>query len=128
MTTPITNTELVYDALAIRARLQAELPHWYEQTGHIQRRYKTGGWKASLLVVNAIGHLAEAAWHHPELEVSYGHVLVKLQTHSAHGITDKDFELARKLEELICWQPGKDKQSVLDGTPDDARYTYIKYD
>jgi len=128
MTTPTTNIDQVYDAVTVRARLQADLPHWSTESGHIQRRYNTGGWKASLLVANAIGHLAEAAWHHPELEISYGHVLVKLQTHSAHGITDKDFELARKIEEFICWQPGTDKQSVLDGTPDDVRYTYIKYD
>ena len=128
MNTYTTNTEQVYDEAAVRARLQTELPHWFLESGHIQRRYKTGGWKASLMVVNAIGHLAEAAWHHPEIELSYGHVLVKLQTHSAHGITYKDFELARKIEALICWQPGANSRSVLEGTPDDDRYTYIKYD
>ena len=128
MTKPTTNIEQVYDEDAVRARLQAELPHWVVESGHIQRRYKTGGWKASLLVVNAIGHLAEAAWHHPDIEISYGHVLVKLQTHSAHAITDKDFELARKIEELISWQPGADTCSVLEGTPCDDRYTYINYD
>ena len=77
MTTPTTNIEQVYDEDAVRARLQTELPHWFFESEHLQRRYKTGGWKASLMVVNAIGHLAEAAWHHPEIELSYGHVLVK---------------------------------------------------
>jgi 4a-hydroxytetrahydrobiopterin dehydratase len=128
MSTYTTNIEPVLDEAEVRARLQAELPHWFHESEHIQRRFKTGGWRASLLVVNAIGHLAEAAWHHPEIELSYGHVLVKLQTHSAHGITSKDFELARKIEELISWQPGADSHSTLDGIPDDDRYTYIKYD
>ena len=49
--------------------------------------------------------LAEAAWHHPDLTVTWGKVWVKLKTHSAGGITDKDFALARKIEELALWRP-----------------------
>ena len=80
------------------------------------------------MVVNTIGHLAEAAWHHPDLTVSYAFVIVKLMTHSAKGITDKDFELAKKIESTIQWQPGNEGGS-LEGTPnDDARFKYIKYD
>ncbi len=41
------------------------------------------------MVANAIGHLAEAAWHHPELEISYGRVKVALNTHEAKGITEQ---------------------------------------
>jgi len=53
---------------------------------------------------------------------------VKLCTHTAKGITDKDFALARKIEELIQWQPGLEGGS-LEGTPrDDQRFRYIKYD
>ena len=37
-------------------------------------------------------------------------------------------ELARKIEEVIMWQPGKEKGSALEGTPDDPRFKYIKYD
>ena len=48
MTTTTTNIEQVYEEDAVRALLQAELPHWVVESGHIQRRYKTGGWKASL--------------------------------------------------------------------------------
>jgi 4a-hydroxytetrahydrobiopterin dehydratase len=56
-------------------------------------------------------------------------VIVKLQNHHAKGITDKDFELARKMEEVIQWQPGKEEGSALEGTPnDDQRFRYIKYD
>jgi 4a-hydroxytetrahydrobiopterin dehydratase len=57
------------------------------------------------MVVNAVGHLAEAAWHHPDITASYAWVEVRLMTHSAKGITDKDFELAKKIEDVVHWQP-----------------------
>ena len=44
------------------------------------------------MAVNAIGFLCEAAYHHADLAVSWGKFWVKLQTHDAGGITDKDFE------------------------------------
>lgn len=112
----------------IQARLQAELPHWYFEDGWLRRKYKTSGWKSTLMVVNTVGHLAEAAWHHPDLTVSYAFVVVKLATHSAKGITDKDFALAAKIEEVIAWRPGAEPGAVLEGTPDDPRFKYLKYD
>jgi 4a-hydroxytetrahydrobiopterin dehydratase len=110
------------------ARLAAELPKWYFEDGWIRRKFKTSGWKGTLMVVNAVGHLAEAAWHHPDLAVSYAFVIVKLVNHAAKGVTDKDFELARKIEEVVMWQPGKVEDSALEGTPDDPRFKYIKYE
>ncbi|MBI1733390.1 MAG: 4a-hydroxytetrahydrobiopterin dehydratase [Gammaproteobacteria bacterium] len=112
----------------IKARLADELPKWYFEDGWIRRKYKTSGWKGTLMVVNTVGHLAEAAFHHPDLTVSYAFVIVKLKNHEAKGVTDKDFELARKLEEVIQWQPAKTEGSALTGTPDDPRFKYIKYD
>ncbi|MGB8855889.1 MAG: 4a-hydroxytetrahydrobiopterin dehydratase [Burkholderiales bacterium] len=121
-------TERVYSAAEIDARLKSELPFWYLEDGWIRRKYKTIGWKATLMVVNTIGHLAEAAWHHPDLTVSYAFVIVKLVNHAAKGITDKDFELAKKIESVIQWQPKLERGS-LQGTPnDDPRFKYIKYD
>jgi 4a-hydroxytetrahydrobiopterin dehydratase len=79
------------------------------------------------MVVNTVGHLAEAAFHHPDLAVSYAFVIVKLMNHAAKGITNKDFELARKIEEVVMWQPGHEG-GALPGTPDDPRFKYIKYD
>ena len=118
----------VYGAEDIAARLAAELPHWTFEDGWIRRRFKTSGWKATLMVVNTVGHLAEAAWHHPDLTVSYAFVVVKLMTHSAKGITEKDFALALKIEEVLMWQPGREAGAVLEGTPDDPRFKYLKYD
>ena len=119
--------EKVYSDDEIKARLAAELPHWYLEDGWIRRKFRTSGWKATLMVVNTVGHLAEAAWHHPDLTVSYAFVIVKLQNHAARGITDKDFELATKIETVIQWQPAREG-GALEGTPNDPRFKYIKYD
>ena len=120
--------ERVYSEQEIAAKLAADLPYWYYEDGWIRRKYKTSGWKGTLMVVNTVGHLAEAAWHHPDLAVSYAFVIVKLCTHTAKGITDKDLTLAAKIEEVIQWQPGKEG-GALEGTPnDDVRFKYIKYD
>jgi len=117
-----------YSEQEIELKLKNELPGWYFENGWIRRKYKTSGWKATLMVVNTVGHLAEAAWHHPDLAVSYAFVIVKLCTHDAKGITDKDFELAAKIEAVISWQPAKEG-GALTGTPnDDPRFKYIKYD
>ena len=118
----------VYSEQEIKARLEKELPHWYYEDGWIRRKYRTGSWKGTLMVVNTVGHLAEAAWHHPDLTVSYAFVIVKLVNHAAKGITDKDFELANKIESVIQWQPAKE-DGALEGTPnEDQRFKYIKYD
>ncbi len=117
-----------YSEEQINEKIKSELPHWYFENGWIRRKYKTSGWKATMMVVSTVGHLSEAAWHHPDLTVSYAFVIVKLCTHDAKGITDKDFELASKIEQVISWQPALE-DSVLEGTPnDDQRFKYIKYD
>jgi 4a-hydroxytetrahydrobiopterin dehydratase len=122
------NTDRVYTEEEIAQRLAEELPHWYYENGWIRRKYRTSGWKGTLLAVNTIGHLAEAAWHHPDLTVSFAFVIVKLVTHSAKGVTDKDFILAKKIEAVIQWDAQAESGGVLEGTPDDPRFKYIKYD
>jgi 4a-hydroxytetrahydrobiopterin dehydratase len=97
----------------IEAKLKAELPTWEYREGWIRRSYKTGGWPFTLMVVNAIGYIAEAAFHHPDLSVSWAEVHVKLQTHSAKGVTANDFELAAMIEKATMWLP--DEDSPLDG-------------
>lgn len=119
--------ERTYNDEEVIQHLKDNLPHWYLENGWIRRKYKTSGWKGTLMVVNTVGHLAEAAFHHPDLTVSYAFVTVKLTNHAAKGITDKDFELAQKIEEVVMWQPGLEDGSLV-GTPDDARFKYIKYD
>jgi len=98
------------DALAeqdIHDRLAAQLPSWRYEEGHLVRTFETGNWQRTLLLANAIGYLGEAAWHHPDLLLSYPRMKVMLQTHDAGGITDKDFELALRIEEIATWQPAE---------------------
>lgn len=108
--------------------LAKSLPSWRLEGGWIRRTYKTNSWKGTLMVINTVGHLAEAAWHHPDITASYAWVEVRLMTHTAKGITMKDLELAKKIEEVVAWQPGKEG-GALEGTPQsDMRFAYIKYD
>lgn len=120
--------ERVYTDQEIEAKLKDELPKWYLEDGWIRRKYKTSGWKGTLMVINTVGHLAEAGFHHPDITASYAFVIVKLKNHAAKGITDKDFALAEKVESVVMWQPGSEEGSPLEGTPDDPRFKYIKYD
>jgi 4a-hydroxytetrahydrobiopterin dehydratase len=83
----------------------AALPGWQFIDGEIHRTYKTDGWPTTLMLVNAIGLCAEGADHHPDLNVSWGRLVVSLSTHSAGGVTDKDFDLARRIEEIARWHP-----------------------
>ena len=86
-----------------------------EEGGWIRRKYKTDGWPQTMMLVGAIGYLADAAYHHPDLAVTWGKLWVKLKNHAAGGITDKDFALAKKIEEVVLWRPEED--SPLEGNP-----------
>lgn len=94
-----------YTDREIADRLQRELPAWKHEDGQLVRTFETGAWQRTLLLANAIGFVGEAAWHHPDLLLTYPRLKVMLTTHDAGGITDKDFELARKIEEVATWQP-----------------------
>jgi len=105
--------EPTYTDAEVAERLTA-LPGWYFDDGCIRRVYKSDGWPTTLMLVNAVGYLAEAAYHHPDLSVTWARVTVKLATHSAGGVTQKDFDLARKIEDVALWRPSG---GALTGTP-----------
>jgi 4a-hydroxytetrahydrobiopterin dehydratase len=96
--------ERVYSESEIAAKL-TELPGWELRDGWLRRKYRTPGWSHTLLLANAVAFVAEAAYHHPDLSLGYAEVTVKLQTHRVRGITDNDFELARRIEEVATWKP-----------------------
>ncbi|WP_461829801.1 4a-hydroxytetrahydrobiopterin dehydratase [Aquifex sp.] len=84
----------------IRERLQ-ELKDWKLEGDYITKELNTKNWKTTIFVVNAIAGLAEAHWHHPDLEVGFKRLKIKLTTHEAGGLTDKDFNLAKDIDELV---------------------------
>ncbi|MDE2364088.1 MAG: 4a-hydroxytetrahydrobiopterin dehydratase [Hyphomicrobiales bacterium] len=115
----------VYRIPEIEQRLARENPRWRYENGAIVRTFRTQSWKATLLAAGAVAHLAEAAWHHPEMILNYPSLEVRLNTHDAGGVTDKDFELAAQIEKVVGWRP---QGGALEGTPQDAASAYIKYD
>jgi 4a-hydroxytetrahydrobiopterin dehydratase len=101
--------ERTYNETEIDAKIkELGLTGWYMEDGWLRRKYNTDGWPQTLMAVNAIGYICEAAYHHADLAVTWGKLWVKLQTHSAGGITDKDFLVAKKIEEAILWRPPAD--------------------
>lgn len=106
--------ERTYSDAEIKQHL-SDLPGWTHQDGMLRRTFKTDGWPTTLMLVNAIGFVSEAADHHPDLAVSWGRVQVSLRTHSARGVTDKDVALARLIERTALWRPTS--QDPFRGTP-----------
>jgi pterin-4a-carbinolamine dehydratase len=107
--------DIPYTDAQITERL-GTLQGWSHGDKAIRRTYETDGWPITLMLVNALGFIAEAADHHPDLGVSYRRVMVTLSTHSAGGVTAKDFELAERFDEVALWRPRPG--GALTGTPD----------
>jgi len=84
----------------IRKELQ-NLEGWELIENYIQKEFSTKNWKTTMFIVNAIAGLAEAMWHHPDLEVSFKKLKVKLTTHEAGGITERDINLAKEIDQLV---------------------------
>jgi 4a-hydroxytetrahydrobiopterin dehydratase len=105
-----------YEPDEVEAKLKEHgLDDWYLEGEWIRRKYNTDGWPTTLMVVNAVGFVCEAAYHHADLSVTWGKLWVKLRNHAAGGITDKDFAVARQIEDTVLWRP--DPDSPLEGTP-----------
>ncbi len=84
---------------SVRSRL-ADLPGWELDSGAIVREYRLDDFPAAVAFVVRVAFHAEAANHHPDLDVRYNRVRVALSTHSEGGITEKDLELAAVIQEL----------------------------
>lgn len=79
-------------------RALAELPEWNADGDKLQRSYKFKDFAESLVFVNAVGELAEAADHHPDITFGWGYARLELTTHDRDGITDVDIALAKKID------------------------------
>lgn len=99
----------------VRKRLAQDLPGWNLLDGAIHRVFRTDGWSSALMLVNAIAWLSETAWHHPDLQLSWGRVGVSLRTHDANGISERDMALAHEIDRLAFWRPAEG--SPLPGAP-----------
>lgn len=67
---------------------------------HLSKQYKFPDFKAALAFVNRVGDAAEAAGHHPDIHLAWGHVRVEIWTHTINGLSEKDFLLAADIDQL----------------------------
>lgn len=78
-----------------------ELEGWNYKDGQICKEYELNNFKDALLFVNKVGDAAELLNHHPDIFIhSWNKVKIIISTHSAGGVTEKDFILAHKIEKL----------------------------
>src|SRR4029079_19086686 len=81
------------------------LDGWYLEDGWLRRKYNTDGWPSTLMAVNAVGYVCEAAYHHADLAVTWGQLWVKLMHHAAGRIHDKGFPLPGQNGGPVLWRP-----------------------
>lgn len=90
----------IYSQQQIEKMLKS-LPKWQYKEGYLFREYTTENWKETVFLFNAIAVLSEARWHHPDVEISFKKLVVKLKTHDVDGITNRDFCLADEIENTV---------------------------
>jgi 4a-hydroxytetrahydrobiopterin dehydratase len=73
---------------------------WHEQDNSLVKEFNFPDFKTALAFTVKIGELAEAANHHPDVTLSWGKVQVKLTTHDAGEVTEKDKQLAAKIDQI----------------------------
>jgi 4a-hydroxytetrahydrobiopterin dehydratase len=76
------------------------LPGWQIEAGELVRTFQFKDFRAALHFVNQVGEAAEAAGHHPDIDIRYNRVRLALVTHDAGGLTTKDFDLASQAAKL----------------------------
>jgi 4a-hydroxytetrahydrobiopterin dehydratase len=76
------------------------VPDWKKKGVTITRTYQFKDFPAAIKFVNAAAKLAERAWHHPDIDIRWNRVTLTLTTHDAGGLTEKDFDLARRFDQL----------------------------
>lgn len=81
----------------ISSRL-AKLTGWRREGPAITRTYEFASFRDAVFFVNTVAGLAEAANHHPDIDIRWRRVTLTLSTHSEGGLTEKDFDLAETIE------------------------------
>jgi 4a-hydroxytetrahydrobiopterin dehydratase len=87
------------NAQDIKAWLK-KLPEWELEKKHIERLFEFDEFVQAIDFINSVAEIAEDEEHHPEIDIRYNKVLLKLSTHSEGGLTDRDFEVAEKIDNL----------------------------
>jgi 4a-hydroxytetrahydrobiopterin dehydratase len=89
----------VLEPQAVDAALTKGLA-WHRQANELVKVHKERDFASALDFVNRVGELAERANHHPDIDIRWNTVTLRLSTHSAGGITEADLGLARQIDSL----------------------------
>lgn len=84
--------------------IKAALPSvkdWQKQSAEIVRMFQFKDFAAAMDFVNKVARIAEAANHHPDIDIRWNKVTLKLATHSQGGLTQNDFDLAKQIDALV---------------------------
>jgi 4a-hydroxytetrahydrobiopterin dehydratase len=92
-TRPLLTPESLQEALS-------QTPDWHLEAREIVRTFQHADFAAALAFVNRVGALAEEAQHHPDIDIRWNKVTLRLSTHSQGGLTALDFELAAAIDAL----------------------------
>jgi 4a-hydroxytetrahydrobiopterin dehydratase len=78
-----------------------ELSDWTREGDEIRKTFRLGSFPAAIAFVTHVGFLAEAAGHHPDIDIRWRQVMLRLTTHDAGGLTGNDFDLAAQVDEIL---------------------------
>jgi 4a-hydroxytetrahydrobiopterin dehydratase len=78
----------------------AGLPGWRREERGLRKRFRRASFPEAVAFVNRVAELAEAAQHHPDIDIRWRNVILYLTTHEAGGVTQRDLDMARQIEGL----------------------------
>jgi 4a-hydroxytetrahydrobiopterin dehydratase len=94
------------DATALVAALR-QLPGWAQEGKALVRTFRRRDWRDAIALVNAVADEAERRDHHPDISISgYRNVTFRLTSHDSGGITKRDINLAKRIDELAAQPEG----------------------
>lgn len=76
------------------------MPRWKLEAGELVRHCEFANFVEAMRFVNTVAELAEAAGHHPDIDIRYNKVRLALVSHDAGGLTERDFDLAGAIDHL----------------------------
>ena len=90
-----------YSEETIESELK-QLKDWRLIDNSIEKKFKFLDFSQALAFIIQVGLVAEKSNHHPDLFNTYNKVIIRLSTHDADGVTEKDFDLAKNIEKIFA--------------------------
>jgi len=81
--------------------LLKKIPEWDHEKKSIFKIFEFDEFMEAIDFVNGVAEIVEEVGHHPDIDIRYCNVTLKLTTHEVNGLTDADFDLARKIDTLL---------------------------